>query len=219
MSIRCVLFDIDGTLADTLPVCVAAFQVTLKEMTGIEYAPPQIYQYFGIAERGIFQQMVKPQILPETLQTYYRTYAQLHRQTCALFPGLLALIQELKTRELKLGVVTGRGAHGARLTVELLGVSPYFEVVEHGSDDIPGKLDALQRALTALDAQPQETVYIGDTAGDMEDAAALGLWAAGAAWASTASLHSNGWGERAQVFLSVADLSEWLLNVTAIAQA
>ncbi|PKO19035.1 MAG: hypothetical protein CVU39_00355 [Chloroflexi bacterium HGW-Chloroflexi-10] len=211
MKLSAILFDIDGTMADTLPVCVSSIQKTLKVIDGKDYTEPEITRYFGIAEGGIFARMVLPDRHSEAMSVYYKTYAELHVQYCQLFPGLKTILNEIHAHGLKMGVVTGRGAKGALLSLELLGVLPYFDVVEHGSDEVMGKKEPLQRALAALEVDPAETLYVGDTEGDMRDSTGLGMWAAGAAWATTATLHPNGWGPQAEIFTSVENFRNWLL--------
>jgi phosphoglycolate phosphatase-like HAD superfamily hydrolase len=58
MSLQGVIFDLDGTLGDTLPVCFAAFRETFRHYLGREYSDREIRAMFGPTEEGIIQRMI-----------------------------------------------------------------------------------------------------------------------------------------------------------------
>ena len=115
MPIRCVIFDIDGTMADTLPVCVMAFQRTLKGINGVNYQPEEITRYFSLAEGGILSKFVDDDEFPNTLAVYYRELEGLHRENNPVLPGITDLLEDLSSRNIPMGVVTGKGRIAAEL--------------------------------------------------------------------------------------------------------
>ncbi len=71
---------------------------------------------------------------------------------------------------------------------------------------------SLKKTLDTLKCPPERTIYIGDTNQDMLDAQACGMWGAGAAWASTATLKQEDWNGRVKVFDTIESLETWLLT-------
>ncbi len=212
MPIRCVIFDIDGTMADTLPICVEAFQNTLRKATGIAYRPEEITRYFSIAEGGILAKFVADDIFPQTLAAYYMELEDLHRRINPVLPGIPALLDQLSARSMPMGVVTGKGTKSALLTLQAMDLSKYFPYVECGSDNVPDKTIGLRKILEAYNIAPQDSVYIGDMESDIKDALKVGMFAAGAAWASTATLQKNGWEPGVEIFSKVEDFQSWLFE-------
>lgn len=212
MLIRCVIFDIDGTMADTLPICITAFQKTLKGVNGINYQPDEITRYFSLAEGGILSKFVNDDEFPNTLAVYYRELEDLHRENNPVLPGITALLEELSSRNIPMGVVTGKGKISAELTLRAMDLLKYFPMVEHGSDHTTGKTLGLRKILSRYDVAPNEAVYIGDMESDILDAQKVGMFAAGATWASTATLQKDGWGEGVKIFSKVDDFRKWLFE-------
>lgn len=212
MKLECVIFDIDGTMADTLDLCVMAFQETFKKELGKSYEKAEIFQYFNVAEGGIIAKFANQEQYPKTLETYYRELEILHRQKDVVMPGIRELLQDLQSHGIIMAVVTGKGKRSAELTMREMGLRNYFSIIESGSDDAPDKTIGLRRILDQMLIDPQKAVYIGDIESDIQSALRVGIWAAGAVWAPTATLHKNGWGEKVALFLSVSDFHQWLLE-------
>jgi phosphoglycolate phosphatase-like HAD superfamily hydrolase len=213
MSIRCVIFDIDGTMADTLPICVMAFQKTLKGVNGIDYQPEEITRYFSLAEGGILSKFVSDDEFPDTLAVYYRELEGLHHENNPVLPGITELLEELSSLNVPMGVVTGKGETSAQLSLKAMELLKYFPYVEYGSDDTPDKTVGLRRILSRYNIDAREAVYIGDMQSDIRDAQKVGMIAAGAAWASTATLQKDGWGDGVEIFSKVEDFRNWLFNI------
>ncbi|HZK62293.1 MAG TPA: HAD hydrolase-like protein [Anaerovoracaceae bacterium] len=212
MPIRCVIFDIDGTMADTLPICVMAFQKTLKGVNGINYQPEEITRYFSLAEGGILSKFVNDDEFPNTLTVYYRELEGLHRENNPVLPGITDLLEELSSRNIPMGVVTGKGRISAELTLKAMDLLKYFPYVEYGSDHAADKSIGLRRILSGYNIDPHEAVYIGDMESDILDAQKVGMFAAGAAWASTATLQKEDRGEGVEIFSTVNDFRNWLFE-------
>lgn len=212
MPIRCVIFDIDGTMADTLPICVMAFQKTLKGVSGVNYQPEEITRYFSLAEGGILSKFVNDDEFPDTLAVYYRELEGLHRENNPVLPGITDLLEELSSHNIPMGVVTGKGRISAELTLKAMDLLKYFPYVEHGSDLAADKTIGLRRILSSYNIDPQEAVYIGDMESDILDAKKVGMFAAGASWASTATLKKEDWGEGVEIFSTVNDFRTWLFK-------
>jgi len=207
MKVRGVLFDIDGTLVDSLELCLRAFQVSLQELTGEWLPAPQITRYFGVSEEGILDRMV-PQ-LPQAETVYFRVFEDLHQDLREVFPGMRDLLARLRDAGVPMGVVTGKGARGAEIALKVLGLQEFFAVVEAGSREQADKPTSMRLALARLGLRAEECAYLGDTVYDMQSAAAVGMVPVGAAWAKTTNLRADEPGPAQVIFTRLADFYAW----------
>jgi len=185
LPFRAVLFDLDGTLANTLPLCIEAFRLAVEPATGRAVSDAEIIATFGPSEEGTIQALA-PNHYAESLAAYLQHYERLHAQYPTPFTGITALLQDLRDRGVRLGLVTGKGAESTRLSLRQFGLDEAFEVVETGSPLGPRKVEALRQLLRSWGLAPQEAVYIGDAPSDVSAARAAGVPVVAAAWADTA---------------------------------
>ncbi|MGD8239054.1 MAG: HAD hydrolase-like protein, partial [Armatimonadota bacterium] len=87
MELGGVIFDLDGTLADTLPVCFVAYRGSIKEFTGRELSDREIEALFGPSEEGTIRKLV-PDRWRECLELHLEIYDREHSRCTGLFPGL-----------------------------------------------------------------------------------------------------------------------------------
>ena len=57
--IKCVAFDLDGTIGDTLPLCMAAFRDSIERLAGVKVTDEEIIKNFGPSEEGIIKVLLK----------------------------------------------------------------------------------------------------------------------------------------------------------------
>ena len=188
MDIKGILFDLDGTLANTIPLCIAAYKQTFEAFLGREVADEEITVHFGISEEGIIQRVI-PAHVEEGLRLYYNIYEKLHAQCSEPFAGIKTALDLLKQREIQMAVVTGKGAHTAHITLKYLGIDSYFDRVEAGDAHVPVKAAAIGKILSTWHMEPQHAAYIGDADTDMLEAAEAGVVALAACWSETATIH------------------------------
>lgn len=209
-SFNAVLFDLDGTLANTLPLCIAAFRSAIEPVTGIALADADIVATFGPSEEGTVRALA-PDHYDACMAAYLAHYERLHPGWPDLFAGMRELLRDLRARGVRLGLVTGKGAASTRLSLRQFGLDDCFELVETGSPDGPRKPDALQLILAAWQLAPAEAVYIGDAPGDVTAARAVGMPVVGAAWAETTDTAALAAMAPDHLATSVDALRDWLL--------
>ncbi len=135
MTLRGILFDLDGTLADTLPVCIQAFQETFEHFNGQRPAEDEIVALFGTSEEGILEKIM-PGRLGETLPRYLAEYRRFHQAQCPrLFPGVERALTLLNSRGIRMAIVTGKGHLSADISLEVLGLGRWIDCVETGFPD------------------------------------------------------------------------------------
>ncbi|MCA1841367.1 MAG: HAD hydrolase-like protein [Actinobacteria bacterium] len=209
MNLRGLIFDLDGTLADTIPICVKAFQHTLNAHSGPRLSREEIESLFGPTEEGMLQRVL-PEYSPVALETYLTEYERLHSASTLPFDGIAPLLDSLQSRGVRLAVVTGKGSRSAEISCRALGVRSYFTHIEAGSPNGVSKPAAITRVVGEWSLRPPGVAYIGDAAADVDAARSAGVVSVGAAWTPAAS-HSLLQAARPDfLFWTVPDFAFWV---------
>ncbi|MCX6066660.1 MAG: HAD hydrolase-like protein [Chloroflexi bacterium] len=213
MKLQGIIFDMDGTLADTIPVCIAAFQQTFQQCLGQAFTAPEIEAMFGPNEEGMLQRRL-PDTWPQALDTFLAEYERAHVICPAPFPGILPLLVTLRARGLRLGIATGKGPGSARISTRILGLEPYFDGIEVGSAEGAVKPALIRAFLTRWAVDPQLVAYVGDAPADVDASLQVGVVAVAAAWASTADASALAARQPDALFRRVVDFAAWADQVS-----
>ena len=168
MQITVVLFDLDGTLADSLPFIKKTYR-RVFDLLGVPWAGGEVMRWIGRPIQDIAGHFAAGK--EKAFLDLYKYYYDLeHDRYVRLFPGTLEMLDFLKQRGLRLGVVTSKGREGTRRTVELTGLNPYLDALVTAQDVERHKPfpDPVFKALTLLNASPQTAVYVGDSYFDLQ---------------------------------------------------
>jgi phosphoglycolate phosphatase-like HAD superfamily hydrolase len=208
-----MIFDLDGTLGETVPICIQAFQQTFQHYLGRTLTAPDIIAMFGPSEEGMLQRHV-PHTWPQALEMYLLEYERAHVLCPAPFPGLTTLLAALHRRGMLLGIVTGKGLRSARISARVLGLDAYFDGLEAGSADGPVKPAGIRAFLTRWAVAPETVAYVGDAPYDVDAAKHVGVVAVAAAWAASADAAALAARQPDVLFQSVADFAVWADHVS-----
>ena len=209
MPLRGVIFDLDGTIADTLPVCFAAFREVFQDALGRDYTDQEVRAMFGPAEEGIFQRLV-PDDWERRLEQFLAAYQRFHSLCPEPFPGMRLAIEKLREHDIRLGIVTGKGPRSAAISLRELGLDGVFEPVQAGSPNGGVKPDAMRRVLDGWGLPPNEVASIGDARPDVESSRQLGMTSLAAAWASTANFEMLNSLAPDAIFRRVGEFHDWI---------
>ncbi len=209
MPLRGVIFDLDGTVADTLPVCFAAFREVFQDALGRDYSDQEVRAMFGPAEEGILQRLI-PHDWERRLEQYLAAYQRLHSLCPEPFPGMRAAIDTLRQRDVRLGIVTGKGPRSAAISLQELGLDGIFEPVQAGSPNGGVKPDAMRRVLDSWRLPPNEVASLGDARPDIESSRQLGMTSLAAAWATTANFEMLSALAPDAIFQQVEEFHDWI---------
>lgn len=191
MSLRLVLFDVDGTLVDSQASIVAAMTASFEAQDLPVPARAAILSIVGLSLDHALLRLApeQPAATRVRLVEGYKEAYHAHRlaQGAAhspLYPGALEVLQRLHAEpEVLLGVATGKSRRGLDALLEAHGLAPYF-VTRQVADDHPSKphpsMIDTARAETGVAAAA--TVMIGDTSYDMDMARAAGVAGVGVGW-------------------------------------
>ncbi len=84
---KIVAFDLDGTVADTIPMCMEAFCERVSPYTGHTLAEKEVIQTFGLNEVGMVKAVIKNG-WESALHDFYEKYEDLHDEVDTPFPGI-----------------------------------------------------------------------------------------------------------------------------------
>lgn len=175
------MFDLDGTLVDSLPDIVASFRYAFGA-AGFE--PPTetaVRAEIGAPLEAMYAVFAERERVPELVTAYREHYPRHFTDRTRPYPGVPGLLGELRARGYRLGVATTKRSAMARELVAAVGLDERLDWVQ-GTDDFPHKPapDVILRTLEALGARG--TWMVGDTRGDLLAGRAAGLRTYGVGW-------------------------------------
>ena len=209
--IKGVLFDFDGTLADTLPLCIRAFRSSIEPHLGRPVSDAEIVATFGPAEQGTIKALI-PHAYAEGVAAYLTHYGQFHADYPNLFPGIQPLLDELRAKGVRLALVTGKGERSAAVSLQFYGLLPYFSAFGYGDLEMNSKTRNITRIVADWKLLPGEVLYVGDAPSDILACRQAGVPIAAAAWASTAEPEELATLQPDVLFDSVKSFRNWLFE-------
>lgn len=182
--LKCILFDLDGTIGNTLPLSIAALKKSIEPLAGRTYTDQEIRATFGPSEEGILQALI-PHHYDEGIENFLVHYHNLHTMCAAPFEGIVEVLDYAKSHNVQLALVTGKGARGTAITLATFGINSYFDLIETGSPQGSRKVEAITNVLKQLGVAPEECIYVGDSPSDIIESREVGVPVVAAAWAET----------------------------------
>ena len=181
---KAIVFDFDGTLANTLPICFYAFQNVFKEFDQKDLTSDDIKEMFGPSETGIIKANLANPHKAEAIEYYYEKYEELHKELVKINPEMIALLEVLKTSNIKLGIFTGKAKRSLDISLKALGMEGLFDVIITGDDVIKVKPDpeGLLKALSILKVDYSDAIYIGDSDADVIAGRKANVYTIGVQW-------------------------------------
>ena len=190
MNIQAVVFDLDGTLLDTL-VDIANAGNTVLAAHGFPVHPVDAYRLFvGDGVRRLVHRLVPPAyqenqglvetILREYAEQYYRAWNIETRP----YDGITELLDVLTERQIRMAVLSNKPQEATRRCVEYYLGQYSFAAVLGQQADRPPKPDptGVQEIQARLEVAAEACCYLGDTGVDMQTALNAGMFAVGATW-------------------------------------
>ena len=188
-SVRLAVFDCDGTLVDSQHSIVACMEAAFATAGLAAPAAEAVRRVVGLPLAASVARLAPWLAAPDCERV-----AALYKQAFTdmrggkpidepLFPGVRELLDALEAEGVLLGVATGKGRRGLRITLEHHGLLDRFVTLQT-ADDAPGKPhpEMLRRAMAEAGAEPATTAMIGDTTYDILMALSAGTAAIGVAW-------------------------------------
>ena len=188
-NIKCAVFDLDGTLVNTLDDLIIACETVLKEY-GRNYKWTETdYKHFvgnglkKLVERA-FDHTLSETELDDAFKKVSAIYNKIKLDHAYAYEGIKETLSELKTKGIRLAVVTNKPDSAAKDMVFRIFGQNTFDLITGAIDGIPHKPapDSTLNTLKTLGFKPDEAVYIGDSNVDMQTAHNSGIKAIGVLW-------------------------------------
>lgn len=187
-EVKAVLFDLDGTLLDTVNDIGASINAALRRYRLPEHRIGDYRKFVGHGIRTLFRQTVPEGLDEETFERALRFYLAYYPEHCAdrtaYFPGIQKMLDELQNAGYRLAVISNKTEGIAQKIIRR-----YFERVpfafvwgDNGSRPLKPAADAGFAACRMLSLKPEEILFLGDGETDMEFGGKSGFLTVGCSW-------------------------------------
>jgi pyrophosphatase PpaX len=191
--IRAVLFDFDGTLADTTPLILQSFQYTVNQYLGRIPSKEEWMREFGrplAAQLGAVAR--SPEEAAAMLETY-SAYQDAHHETLVKpFPGVVEMVAELDARGIELAIVTSKYRKMTLRGLDVCGLMQHFDRIVTPEDVQNSKPhpESVTYALNALGVSAAQALMVGDSPHDVLAGRGAGTRTAAILWGGPYSRES-----------------------------
>ena len=186
---QCVLFDLDGTLIDSLELYIQAVKRTLKDTISDEVPTERLTTLRLNSEPRLLEYFVPPGEVEAAHRKFLEYYNLLHEKYFdGVYPGIQELLASLRRSSVKMGIVTGKSRGAWEITCSHAGLGDFDTLVVDDDVFMPKPdCEGIVKAMANLAASPAETVYVGDSVSDLEAATEAGVGFLAARWSKTES--------------------------------
>lgn len=209
-KIKAVIFDLDGTIGDTLPLCIKAFRKAIEPLIERSVSDEEIIATFGPSEEGTIMALA-PEFYEEGVTNYLKYYEKYHNMCPNPFDGIEDILKVLKEKGIHISMVTGKGKYSTDISLQNFFVDNYFEIIETGIVSGPSKPQGIQKIIDFYKhLDKSEFIYVGDAPSDISASREVGISVISAAWAKSAEPEKLKELSPNEIFYSITEFSEWL---------
>jgi pyrophosphatase PpaX len=180
---RAVVFDLDGTVVDSVDLIIVSFQHAIREVLGREVSREEAVAWVG---RPLREQMelFSPEHAEELVEVYREFNHREHDRMLRLYEGVQHLLQGLQQSGVKVGLVTSKSRFTTQMAFDLTGIERYFDATIC-ADEAPGNKPSpapILACLEQLGVGVTAAAYVGDSPSDIQAALAAGVAAIAVTW-------------------------------------
>src|SRR5688572_27339194 len=210
-AIRTVLFDLDGTLIDSVRLILDSYHHTLAT----HGLPPRSdEEWLAGVGTPLAAQFAAWRDDPRTLEALIATYREYnlkhHDRMVTVYPGVVQVVRALRDGGIATGLVTSKNRAGALRGLTLVQLETLMDVMVC-ADEVENPKphpEPVEKAVRLLRAEPSTTVYVGDSIHDMQSGRAAGVRTAAVLWGPFGRSHLEGaqpdyWLERPEELLTL----------------
>ena len=177
------VFDLDGTLADTINLIVESYQHAFRTVLGRQEDPDVIRSWIGRPLIGAFRDH-SPEHADELYATYLRWNTDNTERLIRTYDGVVDVVGELRAAGVHVGIATSKRRESAQQAMDILGISPHVDVLVAMEDTDRHKPDPtpLLLALQRMGRSSNGAVYVGDAVVDVLAGKAAGMDTLAVTW-------------------------------------
>ncbi|MFA4966341.1 MAG: HAD-IIIA family hydrolase, partial [Thermoleophilia bacterium] len=178
-----VVFDLDGTVVDTVELIVESFRYATRTVLGVEL-PDEVITA-GVGQPLLAQMQHLSAERARELYDVYREYNhRRHDELIRGYDGVPEVLAELRSAGRRLGIVTSKSDDTTQMAFRAVGLEEQFDVVVTAGDTTEHKPspEPLRLCLRRLGADAEGSIYVGDSPVDIQAGAAAGMATAAVAW-------------------------------------
>lgn len=190
MSFKACVFDLDGTLCDSVESIAVCANRALRDFGRKEATIPEYKVFVGDGVDMLIRRMLRfggdeECAYFERVKTRYMEY---FKEGCLYhvkpYPGMVETLQELKKEGAKLAVLSNKPNQNTKAVIQKVFGEGIFDLVQGQSDAFPRKPDPAAALYLAeqFGVKPEECMYMGDTSTDMKTGTAAGMYTVGVLW-------------------------------------
>jgi pyrophosphatase PpaX len=186
------LFDADGTLFDTTELICQCFDYSLDKYGNIKKAKEEIIKSIGMTLRSQFELhlgVLSDEQYDEMQKEHMRFQLTIYKDYLKAFPGVKEALETLKEQNKRLAIVTSRKITSLTIFLKETGIFEYFELIitpDETEKHKPEPEPAL-KAMSLLEAEKEESVFIGDSLFDIQCGTSAGIDTAFVTYSKTKS--------------------------------
>ncbi len=178
-----VVFDLDGTIVDSVELIIISFQHAVREVLGREISREKSIAWVG---RPLREQMAffSPEHADELVEVYREFNHREHDRMLKLYEGIPGLLEALLGAGVRLGLVTSKSRYTTQMAFDLTGIEGYFDA-SVCADESAGNKPSPEPILACLDrigVSVDEAAYVGDSPSDIQAARAACVDAIAVSW-------------------------------------
>jgi HAD superfamily hydrolase (TIGR01509 family) len=212
MLVRTVVFDVDGTVADSMPFLAEGIRVFAGRLGGRTFTTQEVVDAFGPPDLDVIANLIGRPLTGDEVAGYIEHLREHVADAVPPIPGMTGLLAGLRDAGISLGVYSARSLEAGMVVLRGLGIDSYFDAIVAGDLVANPKPhpEGLFVAMRRLGAEPATTLYVGDTSHDLQVARAAGVASALVLWARDPRSHLVD--EADHHFWDVPTFRSWVLE-------
>ena len=187
MKYKAVIFDLDGTLVNTLTDIANSANYAMEQLSQPSFPVESFRLKVGAGNEQLISDCLstnKQNLKDHAIKLQMAHYAEHFHDNSDAYPGIMDMLRELEENGLKLAVLSNKPAPFTPRLVKHIFGDDFFEVAQGEQAGVPLKPDPTS-ALTIADKlgiAPQQIAFVGDSASDIQTALNAGMFAVGVTW-------------------------------------
>ena len=181
IDVDLIVFDLDGTLADTLMDLTAAANYACHSLGLPVHLPSAIRGMIGGGERKLIERLVGPEHqdkVEECLQLYLDYYTRHNGESTHVYPGVVTTLEHLSGK--RLAVLSNKLQRLTQQTLEAVSLARFFAAIRGGGSDLPLKPapEPLLALTSELGVMASRSLMVGDKIADIQTGREAGAFTA-----------------------------------------